>query len=253
MRTRILTILLVLSSAFATVIAQPADERRDRARELAREAATLFQAGTRRAAAARFEEAYALFPTPALLYNLGKAYAGLSDHVRAHRALSQFLRETEGSEADRDRRTEAAALLADEAPHVGVVTITAPAFSGAVLRIDDLAIGTAPLPAPLAVAPGVHEITAHQEEVLVARKRITVLAGGHPEIELVTIEDDLEKVFITKEVASRPVYKRWWFWTAIGATVASSAAIYIATNPRQTNEVGSPPLGNLGLEDFTPR
>jgi hypothetical protein len=49
------------------------------------------------------------------------------------------------------------------------------------------------------------------------------------------------------------LYKRWWFWTAIGATIASSAAIYIATNPRQVNDVDSPPLGSLGLDDFTRR
>jgi hypothetical protein len=253
MHARTTSILLVtLVVAFAGAAHAQAPDR-DRARELAREAAELFQAGNRRAAVAKFEEAYRLFPTPALLYNIGKAYAGLSDHVRAHRALSQFLRETDASETDLDRRAEAQTLLADLAPHVGVATITAPAFPGATLELDGVALGTAPLPAPLAVSPGVHEITARDAGVLVARKRVTIAGGGRPDIELTRVEDDLEKVFITKEVPSRPVYKRWWFWTAIGATVASSAALYIATNPRQVNDVDSPPLGNLGLDDFTRR
>lgn len=253
MPTRILLILfLALTTSVASVHAQ-SDDKRDRARELAREAAALFQAGNRRAAVAKFEEAYAVFPTPALLYNIGKAYAGLSDHVRAHRALSQFLRETNESLVDDDRRAEARAILDDLAPHVGVATITAPAFAGATLHLDGVALGVAPLPGPLAVTPGVHEFTAHRADHLVARKRVTVLGGGRLDITLTRIEDDLEKVFITKEVPSRPVYKRWWFWTAIGATVASSVALYIATNPRQVNEVENPPLGNLGLDDFMPR
>ena len=77
--------------------------------------------------------------------------------------------------------------------------------------------------------------------------------GGTLAIELVRVEDDLERVVITREVASRPLYKRWWFWSTIGAAVASGVALYIATNPRQVNEVASPPLGALGLDDFTLR
>lgn len=254
MTTRILSILLTFFLALTTSVASAqSDDQRDRARELAREAAALFQSGNRRAAVAKFEEAYALFPTPALLYNIGKAYAGLSDHVRAHRALTQFLRETNDSLVDDDRRAEARAILADLAPHVGVATITAPAFAGATIELDGIALGSAPLPGPLAITPGVHEITARRDDVLVARKRVTIAGGGRPDITLTRVEDDLEKVFITKEVPSRPVYKRWWFWTAIGATVASSAALYIATNPRQVNEVDDPPLGSLGLDDFTQR
>ena len=197
-------------------------DARDRARAIAREAAELFQAGDRRAAIARFEEAYAIFPTPALLYNLGKAYAGVSDHVHAHRALTAFLRETAGTDVDADRRAEAEALLVELRRHV-------------------------------AVAPGVHEITARRDDLLVARKRLTFVGSGTLAIELVRVEDDLERVVITREVASRPLYKRWWFWSTIGAAVASGVALYIATNPRQVNEVASPPLGALGLDDFTLR
>jgi hypothetical protein len=260
---RIPTIALAVVAALASAVhAQPsppddatAIASRDRARELAREAAALFQAGNRRAAVTKFEEAYKLFPTPALLYNIGKAYAGLSDHVRAHNALSEFLRQTVDSDTDFDRRAEAQALLADLAPHVGVATITAPTFAGATLFLDGIRLGTAPLAASIAIAPGVHEVTAtaSPDDHLVARKRVTVAGGGRIDIELTKIEDEFEKVFVTKEVPSRPVYKRWWFWTAIGATVASSAAIYIATHPREVNDTGNPPLGSLGLDDFTRR
>jgi hypothetical protein len=255
--TLALAVIVTLASAAHAQPSPPDDvtssANRDRGRELAREAASLFQAGNRRAAVAKFEEAYELFPTPALLYNIGKAYAGLSEYVRAHNALSEFLRQTVESDTDFDRRAEAQAILADLAPHVGVATITAPTFAGADIQVDGVALGRAPLAAPVAISPGVHELVARQNDALVARKRVTVAGGGHIDIALTRIEDDIEKVVITKEVPSRPVYKRWWFWTAIGATVASSAAIYISTHPREVNDTGNPPLGSLGLDDFTHR
>jgi hypothetical protein len=265
MRTASIALIVLFITALASAVhAQPspppADDataiaNRDRARELAREAAALFQSGNRRAAVAKFEEAYKLFPTPALLYNIGKAYAGLSEYVRAHNALSEFLRQTVDSDTDFDRRAEAQSILADVAPHVGVATITAPTFAGAIIHVDGIRLGTAPLEAPIAIAPGVHEVTAiaAPDDHLVARKRVTVAGGGRIDIELTKIEDEFETVIVTKEVPSRPVYKRWWFWTAIGATVASSAAIYIATHPREVNDAGNPPLGSLGLDDFTRR
>ncbi len=34
---------------------------------------------------------------------------------------------------------------------------------------------------------------------------------------------------------------------------AGTLRVTPATHPRQVNEVGAPPLGDLGLDDFTPR
>jgi hypothetical protein len=256
-------IAVVLAAALGAVPgsanAQPADggggdgdedARRARARELAREGAELFFEGNRRAAVARFEEAYALFPSPVLLYNLGKAHAGLSADERAHRLLTRFLREAAPDEVSPERRREVEELLADLEQRVGVVTIATPRFAGATIEVDGTAVGTAPLRDPVAVAPGVHEIAARRGAVLVARTRITAAAGARAAVALERIEDDLEKVFVTREVEASPVYKRWWFWTAVGAAAASTAAMVIVTNPRRVNEVADPPLGHWTLGGF---
>jgi hypothetical protein len=245
-----LLVCLALILGAAPARAQSEAEQKEHARELAREGAELFKDGNRRAAVVKFEEAYAAYPSPALLYNLGKAYAGLSDDVKAHRALTRFLRESAADDFDEMRRAEVEALLADVATRVAVTTITAPKFAGATLEVDGEAIGAAPLPDPIAVAPGVHELTARRGKALVARKRVSLQAGAVA-VELVRIEDDLEKVFITREVdRARPIYKKWWFWTAIGAAAVSTVTAIIVTNPRVVNDVDDPPLGSFDLEDF---
>lgn len=74
---------LALAAIPAVVWSVPAAVRADAkgdAQVKAKEAAGLFKADKFAAAAAKYEEAYALFPSPKLSYNLGVCYLAIHDH-----------------------------------------------------------------------------------------------------------------------------------------------------------------------------
>jgi hypothetical protein len=51
----------------------------------------------------------------------------------------------------------------------------------------------------------------------------------------------------TGEKASKPIVKRWWFWTALGAAVAASVVILVVADRGP-----SAPSTTLGNQEFQP-
>src|SRR5688572_29785855 len=171
-------------------------------------------------AAREFEEAYRLSQRAELLYNMGKSYDGGGDHARALGAYRRFMKAVLES-PDRaivQKRIEALSRL------VGRVTITSD-VEGASITLDGISVGTTPLPEPIEVNPGAHNVIASHEGHK-TWKGPFVAAPGAP----VTVNARLEslvKVTVVKEVVEVerkvPVYKRWWLWTLVGAVVVAGA------------------------------
>src|SRR4051794_1319368 len=73
--------------------AAAADPARDRARSLLAEGAQLYEAGDFPAALKRYEDAYALVPSPKILYNFGLVYQGMGRKAEALAYFERFLLE----------------------------------------------------------------------------------------------------------------------------------------------------------------
>jgi hypothetical protein len=108
----------------------------------------------------RFEQAYALLPSPLIFYDLGLAHLGLGDAPRASEAFDRFLAEAPDAPADKRRKAE---RYRDELrAQVSVVTLEAN-VSAADLTVDGLSLGRVPLPRRLYLAPGSHEVVARAD------------------------------------------------------------------------------------------
>lgn len=94
-------LLLVLLGAVASAPAFAQGGNRERAVVLATEANELFEEGEFERAAVLLEQAYALFPTPSLLYNIARAYEEAGDPVRAIDAYQRYLATAEVSDLER--------------------------------------------------------------------------------------------------------------------------------------------------------
>jgi hypothetical protein len=110
----------------------------------------------------RFEQAYALLPSPLIFYDLGLAHLGLGDAPRALESFDRFL--AEAPEAPADKRHKAERYRDDLRGQVSIVTLEADTNVGAVeVIVDGLSLGHVSLPRRLYLAPGSHEVLARAD------------------------------------------------------------------------------------------
>ena len=98
---------------------------------------------------------------------------------------------------------------------------------GAAVQIDDKPAGV--LPTSQTLKPGIHFVKVTRVGFASWTSSVTVSPGSRVELPV-----------LMRPVAAggggptpRPIYKRWWFWTVIGAVVAAGATtgIYFAARP----------------------
>jgi tetratricopeptide (TPR) repeat protein len=127
---------------------------RDRARIEVVEGARLFQQGEFAAALARFQKAYAIFPSGKVHYNMALAYQGMGKPSQALVALGRFLRDP--GDATPELLAESRALAENLKSAVSFVTVFSD-VEGAEIVVDGNSVGRTPA-GPLPVDPGRHEV-----------------------------------------------------------------------------------------------
>jgi PEGA domain len=155
---------LLLSLALATALpAALAGEAR--ADDKAEEASAHFKRGVAfykdkdfPPALVEFKRAYELAPNYIVLFNLGQTARELKDYAAALSAFEQYLRDG-GPKISGARRKEVTAAVDELRNKVGKIKITVN-VDGAEIGVDDVAVGTSPLAAPLVVNAGRRKVSA---------------------------------------------------------------------------------------------
>jgi hypothetical protein len=125
-------------------------------------------------ALAAYDEAYAIMPTAALLYNRGRALDFLGRYPEALEAIEAFAKEAPPEL--RDRVPGLPRLLEDLRSRVGKLTVTA-AVPGARVLVNDKQIAMTPMASSMAVAAGHLSIEVFAEGYFPMRRELD-LAGG---------------------------------------------------------------------------
>jgi hypothetical protein len=172
-RTLALAGCLLAASAAA---AQPpsGDAAKARASALTREGARAYQSGDYATAVARFQEAYTVFPSPRLLFNLGQSFGRAGRYVEATESFERFL--TTAGNAPATARSEAERSLEqmrDKVAHIEVAANVA----AAEVWIDGQSRGLTPLQRPVLVARGAHQVTVQKAGADPFQRRIEVVGG----------------------------------------------------------------------------
>ena len=158
MRFALLRTLPILS---ALAFALPAHAQDDAARKEAearfQEGLTLHDAGNDEQARLKFTQAYSMFPSPAILFNLARSEQLSGKNVDAAAHYRRFLREPPHPKVTEDMRTRARGYLGEVTRTVAQVKIDA--RKSAKISIDGKTVDDA-LDEPVAVAPGKHVIEA---------------------------------------------------------------------------------------------
>lgn len=250
----LLTVVSALSGASLTEpgaasAAELSAAEKKRAADLFRDGERAFKRHEYPAAAARFEEANAIAPHPAALFNAARAHQKAGDLVRAANLCARYLRDAPANDS---RRTSANALLAELRPKVGRISIETSADSAS---IDGVAVELD----ETFVDPGDHVVTARFGEQEV-RRNVTVVAGS---LERIVLEppaapppspedpgDEPPAEDAPEQPAAGKPLPPTWFWVGVGATALLGGATVwsgLDTNSAREQYDKNPTPG--GLDD----
>jgi len=275
-----LLIVTVASLATASAFAD-GDAARSIARARLEEGAQRLAAGDNAGALSDFEEAYRLYPSPKIQFDIGLANFRLGRNPAAYRAFERFL--TGAADAAPEAVTGARARLEVLRPKIASVAVVCPR-AGLAVSVDDTTVGRTPLGEPLYLEPGPHRIETRVGErgpTLVA-KSFVVTEGQQMNVELpipmdlaasdgpavrrqaapappalASTEGRASPSLLlarpraaeepsTSAASPRPIYHRPWFWVA-GAGVAAAAALTLWLTVGHSAGAPNASLGRVNL------
>jgi hypothetical protein len=191
----------------------------------------LYQQGDVADALEKFQAAYAAFPSPKLMFNIGQANRDLSRPVEALEAFEKFL--VGAVDASPEMIADARKSVAQLQKKLGRIQVDCES-AGAEVSVDGKSVGLAPLPDLIWVTPGRHQVTAKYASAAPAIEDVDVTAGS-----VGTVALRLRPVAVSQatpahkaapdfdvQAASAPSggSEGWWLgrkwtWVAAGSTV----------------------------------
>jgi hypothetical protein len=166
---------LALLSLLAQGGMQPENqEAKARAQVLLKAGAQHYQQGAFADALEEFTQAYAVFPSPKLLFNIGQATRELGRPVDSVDAFEKFL--VQSPDAASELVAEAKRSIAELSPKTGKLLIDCP-LAGAEITVDGKPVGRTPLVDLIRVSPGSHQVTATHPGATPAIENVIVTAG----------------------------------------------------------------------------
>lgn len=267
----VLMLTMMLAQAAPPPVVTPA-RAKAYAQILLREGTTLFERGETATALKKFEQAYQVFPSAKIWFNVGAAERVLDRPVEALQAFQRFL--AEAPEAPPDSRQEAQQAVAALTSSLGRLNVEC-ALAGVDVSIDGKPAGVTPLATPIWATPGQHQIAGRREgmapdvqDVLVdaGSERMVILALPAPVASAPSIAPlpaapavvapaapaliapiQAREPVQTPAAGERPLTQRWWLWTAVGAVVAAGVVgVVLATRGGGTDVPGTT-LGSQGF------
>jgi hypothetical protein len=152
----------------------PGTEGKAKAQVLLSEGARLYEQHDLAAALEKFNQAYAEFASPKLLFNIGQASRDLHLYAEAMNAFERFLAEATDVPADMEK--EAQQSVAELKGNLGRLHVEC-ATIDAEISVDGKVIGRAPLRDLIWETPGKHQITAKHPDTVPAVEDVEVVQG----------------------------------------------------------------------------
>lgn len=272
LRTKVSLSVLVVCSALAALAqaappaparatqAGPDNQAKARAQALLSEGTTAYGHGDYATALDKFTAAYKIFPSPKLWFNIGQANRDLGRPVEAVEALDRFL--TDAEDAPTETLAEARRSAAELKTKLGQIKVTC-MTDGAEITVDGKQVGSAPLGNMIWTTPGRHQVAAQQVGFSPAIEDVTAVAGKAVVVNLDLRPIDLRAANQAADGAPvqldgdpansaqpehRPLYRRAWFWVAIGAVVAAGATVAVILATGGGGGSSSIPSTTLGAQ-----
>jgi len=254
--------LSVLFTASPVAIAADTAADKKRATAFLQEGAKLLDSKDYAAALAKFQEAYALVPSPKIQFNVGLAEEGLDRPAEATRAYQAYLQGATNDAAS--RRADAQSRMKALRSRVTFLQITTD-VGGAMVTVDGAEVGRTPLAQPLVLNPGPHHVVVQATggppwtrairgepggtlELQPSQQALTPPVAAAPQLAPAPpaplpaakepIAEPAPLVTTTplpSEDEARPVYKKVWFWGLVAGVAAAATVSVVLFMPPKTD------------------
>jgi tetratricopeptide (TPR) repeat protein len=237
-------LLLLLAVASRADAAGKADDKAARTHFEAGEKA--FKAGDFPTAITAYQAAYEAKPLPGFLFNIAQCHRHLGNHEEAVTFYRRYL----ALNPETPNRAVVEELIAEEQKKKDAAPPAAMAPPPVALAPPPAAIAPPPATmAPPVAAPPPPPPPAPAPVEQPAAPAATQPQDAKPALPALPAPDEPPLFVQAKREAepSSPVYKRWWFWTAVGGAVAAGvvAALVLKGTPS-----GAGPTGKLAPIDW---
>lgn len=152
------------------------------ARERYERALKLYEEADFDAALVELERAYELRPTYKLLYNIARVRLALNDHASALKGYRRYLEEA-GTKIPASRRSEVEAEIKKLEARVAKLTVVVD-VAGAEVFVDDVSVGTSPLPEAVLVNAGLRRISVRHPDRPPQTQRLSLAGGDQKQLEV---------------------------------------------------------------------
>jgi PEGA domain/Tetratricopeptide repeat len=251
-----LTKAVLVMAAVCWPVAAMGDDLKTKvqAQVLLDEGTAAYGRGDYAAALDKFTSAYKIFPSPKLWFNIGQANRDLGRPVDAVEAFDRFLRDA--SDAPPETMTEARRSAAELKQKLGRIEVTC-ATDGAEITVDGKQVGSTPLGEMVWTTPGRHQVAVQHEGFSPAIEDVAVVVGQATAVNLELRPIDLRATNGASGGAlvgggapvaeSKPVYRRTWFWVAVGVVVAGGVVTGVVLANQSSSGPGAG-LTTLGVQ-----
>ncbi len=213
-----------------------------KARVLFKQGIGKFDEGYYQAALSLFTKALALYPNPKIHTRIALCHKWLGNNLKALEHYEMFLKAVpKMPDKPRDRvlyikvKTEVKNLRS----LISQLQIDIPGPSGAEVRINGKLLGTAPLSRLIRLKPGAVNITTIAKGFYTFKRDLKLFPSQTQAVKIKMIKIKTKTKIIIQP--AKPVWKRWWFWTAIGVVVAGTTGLAVGltvtSNERPLNGI----------------
>jgi len=246
----------VLAILLTSIASAEAGHEVSLARALFEEGVAQADRGDWEGAADRFGRAHALKPTSGIAFNWASALAATGKLTQASELLQIIVRDPA---AELGLKQESERKLAELAPRMARLKLHVDrSLAETTIKIDGNAWPRPVWDVAMPVDPGVHVATSSRGDTELARVNLTLSEGELREIALslpTPIAEAAAPEVMAPEAApverrerpSRPLYKNWVLWTAVGAVVVGGAVVAVVLGTKGGESPSeAPAMGNTG-------
>lgn len=232
------TALIVFTLLAQTAPLDADPEARGKAKALLVEGSAHYDAGDYAGALEKFTQAREAYASPKIWFNIGQANRDLGRYADAMAAFDKFL--AGATDATAGTRAEAQKAIGEMKSKLGTLRIEC-AIPGAEVSVDGKSEGQAPLPEPIWVMPGRHQVTALAPGIPPIVEAVTVAAGAESVVGLTAQvaqpqrlrENPYGDIAEVRPARREPADHTWWLgrkwtWVAAGSTVVLASGAIIA-------------------------
>jgi len=275
MRTALQTFLvvLVLGAGAPAFGAEPAN--REQANKLFKAGLALYESRDYKGALSMYERANKLYPSPQIEFNMALAREKMGQPAQAAVHYERFLSKADQLAYPMKVKVVRAKLKALQ-KKLATVTVSY-ATKGAAVDMNGKPIGKTPLGHRIYRKPGEFRLTIRKDGYKLFQKSLRLGPGDHEDVKVtlepmvreeprgpaVPADDDGAKGpktiplvpgggeqagVGTKKATSRPLYRKWWFWTAVGVVAAGVTVSVVASQTGGSDRVPRSELPPIKLE-----